>query len=393
VTRIDAIDLFLLQVPGFDPARDPVKDTLLVRVRAGEHEGWGECEAAPFVSLAAFITPESHSTCRPVGTSVLGKRLDGPADIAEITRQVAMNSMNILQTPHVYSGVEMALWDVLGKNLGEPVHRLLGYDKAFPKQPYVVVPFTSAPEETYVDICRAVRAGFRAVKTGWNGFGGGDFVADRNQLAAAREALGAEGRLFLDAGRVWGSDVAAAKSYSHLLDQFDVEWVEEPFDAAALGAYADFSRDHGRNRVAAGENVHSVSQARQLLDLGKIGVIQIDCGRIGGIAAAKDVAIYADARGASFVNHTYTSHLALSASLQSYAGLERHQLCEYPADRTSLSWAICCDHLPIEDDGTISVPEKPGLGIEIEPRALEMYVVDVEIKFGDAVFYRSPSAR
>jgi L-alanine-DL-glutamate epimerase-like enolase superfamily enzyme len=178
-----------------------------------------------------------------------------------------------------------------------------------------------------------------------------------------------------------------------LLDQFDVEWVEEPFDAAALGAYADFSRDHGRNRVAAGENVHSVSQARQLLDLGKIGVIQIDCGRIGGIAAAKDVAIYADARGASFVNHTYTSHLALSAALQSYAGLERHQLCEYPADRTSLSWAICCDHLPIEDDGTISVPEKPGLGIEIEPRALEKYVVDVEIKFGDAVFYRSPSVR
>ena len=89
MTRIDAIDLFLLQVPDFDPDRHPVKDTLLVRARAGQYEGWGECEAAPFVSLAAFVTPESHSTSRPVSASVIGQRLEEPADIAAITRRVS----------------------------------------------------------------------------------------------------------------------------------------------------------------------------------------------------------------------------------------------------------------------------------------------------------------
>nr|WP_245181785.1 mandelate racemase/muconate lactonizing enzyme family protein [Sinorhizobium mexicanum] len=380
----------MLQVPDFNTARDPVKDTLLVRVRAGQHEGWGECEAAPFVSLAAFLTPESHDTCRPVGASVLGMRLDDPMNIAEISRRVATNSMNVLQAPHVYSGVEMALWDALGKRLGEPVYRLLGYEKAFPKQPYVVAPFAPTPEETYLRTRDVVRAGYRAVKTGWSGFGNGEFTADRDQLAAARDGLGPEGRLFLDAARVWGNNVAAAKSYSHLLDQFGVEWVEEPFDATALGAYAEFSHYHGRKRLAAGENVNSVFQARQLLDVGDIGIIQIDCGRIGGIAAGKEVALYAERRGASFVNHTYTSHLALSASLHSYAGLERQGLCEYPIDHTALSWAICDDHLLMRGDGTIRVPEKPGLGIAIDGKSLQNYLVDLEIKFGSAVLYRTP---
>ena len=97
--------------------------------------------------------------------------------------------MNVLQTPHIYSGVEMALWDLLGKKLGEPVYRLLGYDKAFAKQAYVVVPFAATLEDTFGG-CDIREAGYRAVKTGWNGFGGGDFVTDRDQLAAAREGLG-----------------------------------------------------------------------------------------------------------------------------------------------------------------------------------------------------------
>jgi L-alanine-DL-glutamate epimerase-like enolase superfamily enzyme len=158
-----------------------------------------------------------------------------------------------------------------------------------------------------------------------------------------------------------------------------------------LAAFADFSHYHGRNRLAAGENIHSVAQARQLLDIADIGVVQIDCGRIGGIAAARDVALYADQRGASFVNHTYTSHLALSASLQAYAGLERHGLCEYPMDRSSLSWAICSEHLLPDREGTVSAPERAGLGMPIAAEAVREYAVDLEIRFGGTLLYRTPS--
>ncbi len=393
MAHIESVDLFLLQVPDFNPDRDPVKDTLLVRISAGGYEGWGECEAAPLVSLAAFVAPESHSTSRPVAASVIGQKLDDPKDLAAISRLVAANSMNVLQTPHIFSGVEMALWDLLGKMRQEPVYRLLGYSNAFPKLPYVVVPFAPTPQETFRRM-RDIRAsGFHAVKTGWNGFGGGDRLADRAQLDAAREGLGKDARLFLDAARVWGANAAAASAYRPLLDEFLVEWVEEPFAPAALDAYADFARCHGRNRVAAGENANSVAQACQLLDVGGVGIIQIDCGRVGGIGAAAQIARLADGRGATYVNHTYTSHLALSASLSAYAGLDRHELCEYPADPTSLSWEICAEHLELGEGGTITLPDTPGLGIGVDLDVVEKLLVDIEIRFGDMVLYRTPCLR
>lgn len=390
MTRIDTIDLFLLEVPDFDPNRDPVKDTLLVRARAGQYEGWGECEAAPFVSLAAFVTPDSHSTSRSVGASVLGQPLNDAADIAAITRRVGQNSMNVLQAPHVYSGVEMALWDLLGRKCEEPVYRLLGYDKAFGKQPYVVAPFSTAPEKTFERMRQVRHDGYRAVKTGWNGFGM-DCAADRCQLAAAREGLGAEARLFLDAARIWGNDVAAAKAYCPLMNEFNVDWIEEPFEATALGPYADLASLHGRWRVAAGENICSVFQAQQLIDIAGVGVVQIDCGRVGGIGAAKEIALYADRRGAHYVNHTYTSHLALSASLQAYAGLQSHDLCEYPMNPTSLSWSICREHLLVDGAGEIRIPDAPGLGITVSLGDLQRYIVDMEIRIGRKTLYRTPN--
>jgi len=73
---------------------------------------------------------------------------------------------------------------------------------------------------------------------------------------------------------------------------------------------------------AGGEAAHNDHMARHLINCAGVGFIQIDTGRIGGIGPAKQFADYAVARGVMFVNHTFTSHLALSASLQPYAGLQ-----------------------------------------------------------------------
>ncbi|MGO4842058.1 mandelate racemase/muconate lactonizing enzyme family protein, partial [Rhizobiaceae sp. 2RAB30] len=113
-------------MPEVTTAADGSQDALVVRVVAGGHVGWGECEAAPLPSIAAFICPMSHGACQPVSASVLGRTIDGPDDIHAMAADVAYLSMDLLQAAHTWSGIEMALWDLLGKARGQPAWKLLG---------------------------------------------------------------------------------------------------------------------------------------------------------------------------------------------------------------------------------------------------------------------------
>ena len=83
--KIEAADFFYLSMPEVTTEGDGSQDALLVRVSAGAHSGWGECEASPLVSIAAFVCPRSHGACRPVSMSVLEQAIDGPEDIQCIT--------------------------------------------------------------------------------------------------------------------------------------------------------------------------------------------------------------------------------------------------------------------------------------------------------------------
>ena len=130
--------------------------------------------------------------------------------------------------------------------------------------------------------------------------------------------------------------------------------------------------------------------ARHLIDYGRVGFVQIDCGRIGGIGPAKRVADYAVARGVTYVNHTFTSHLALSASLQPYAGLAEHTICEYPFAPKSLAWDISVNHILPDAAGEVSLSEGVGLGIEIDKAALQKYLVPVEIKVKGRTLFSPP---
>ena len=131
--------------------------------------------------------------------------------------------------------------------------------------------------------------------------------------------------------------------------------------------------------------------AQQLIDYGKVGFIQIDCGRIGGIGPAKRVADYAAARGVTYVNHTFTSHLALCASLQPFAGLEKRTvICEYPFAPKSVAWDMSETHLTPDANGEVNVPAAPGLGITMSTEGMRKYLVDVEISVKGKVLYRTP---
>jgi L-alanine-DL-glutamate epimerase-like enolase superfamily enzyme len=331
----------------------------------------------------------SHGACRPVGSSVLGQTLDSPADIARIAHEIELNSMDLLQAPHTWSGVEMALWDLLGKARSEPVWRLLGYRHCYRKLPYASQLFGDTPADTLQLAKQARSANYRAVKFGWGPIGKGDLQTDIDHFHAAREGLSHGGILLVDSGQIFGEDVEAAASRLPALEQVGALWLEEPFHTSALSAYGALASRCQRIKLAGGEGAHNFYMAQHLIDFGRVGYIQIDCGRIGGIGPAKRVADYAATRGVTFVNHTFTSHLALSASLQPYAGLKDHEICEFPFAPKLLAREFTANHLFRDADGYISLSDAPGLGINIDPVAARKYLVGVEIKAKGSTLFAS----
>lgn len=161
--------------------------------------------------------------------------------------------------------------------------------------------------------------------------------------------------------------------------------------AGAIGLYRELSKRLPGVALAGGEGAHNPMQAEMLIEDGGVKYIQIDTGYIGGIGAAYRVAQYAKTRGVQFVNHTFTSHSALAASMHPFAGLKDSWMAEYPMEPKALCQEMTVDRILIEDDGMISLSDKPGLGINFNLATIKKYLVDVEIKVGGRVLYTTPS--
>ena len=319
--KIEAVDFFYLSMPQVTDEADGSQDALLVRVAAGGHVGWGECEAAPLPSIAAFVCPMSHGVCRPVGDSVLGRTLESAADIAaHVGRRRLRQHGPAAGRPHLVgrrdgdvgpagqgarrAGVEAArlraqpsqdalrLGAVRRDPAGDP-----GARKAHPRRWLRARPSSAG--------ARSAAAARRR-------------TAD--QLMAAREGLGPDALLLVDVGQIFIEDVERAAERLPALEAARATWLEEPFPASAYARPTRaLARRSGRVKLAGGEGAHDVHMARHLIDYGGVGFIQIDCGRIGGIGPAKQVADYAAARGVTYVNHTFTSQpgaVGLAAALR-----------------------------------------------------------------------------
>lgn len=389
--RIEAIDFFYLSMPEVLDIGDGSQDAMLVRVAGGGYVGWGECEAAPLPSIAGLICPMSHSACKPVQSSVLGQTLDTVADITRIGDLVRANSLDLLQADHILSGIDMAMWDLLGKRFNEPVYALLGYKSVYPKTPYASMLFGDTPQETLEKGRQARALGYRAAKFGWGPIGLSSAQADADQFMAAREGLGDDGILLIDIGTVWKDNVEAASQRLPALKACRATWLEEPFVSGALDAYRQLAALSGEVKLAGGEGSHNYYMAQQMIDYAGIGYVQIDAGRIGGISVSKAVADYAQNKNVTYVNHTFTSHLALSASLQPYAGIQQDVICEYPVEPKSLALDITQNHIQRDANGQVHVPAAPGLGMTVNTAGLQSYLIDVEIRVQGKTLYKTPA--
>ena len=386
--KIESVDFFYLSMPEVLDIGDGSQDALLVRVRAGGLEGWGECEASPLTSIASYVCPMSHSACKPLKYSLEGKNINSIEDIRSISTAVHENSFDLLQADHTLSGIDIALWDLLGKKMEEPIYKLLGYKKAYPKLPYASQLFGDSPEATFEKAKKANEAGYKAVKFGWGPFGKTSLENDIAHLIAAREGVGADTYLMIDAGTAWNNNIADAKERLIPLKKLNAYWLEEPFSNLELDGYKQLADSKPEVALAGGEGCNNFIQAKLMIQYAGLKFIQIDAGRIGGISVAKKVADMAQQNDITYVNHTFTSHLALSASLQPFAGIEKDNISEYPVELKSLAQEISQQKILPDENGYIHVPEQPGLGMPVDTNALRKYLVDVEIKIkGEKIYY------
>ena len=379
--KIENIELFYLSMPEILDEADGSQDALIVKVEGGGYIGWGECEASPLTSIANFICPKSHSAAKPIKNSVLGAQLDNINDLKKIIHNVKQNSLMIAQTPHTFSGIEVALLDLLGKKNQTPIYEMIGYKKSNPRIAYASVLFGNTADETFNIAKNMKEKNFKAVKFGWQNFGI-DLKNDNEHLVAAREGLGKDLMLMVDAGAIWGNNLEDALNRSDMLKNANVTWLEEPFYSDAFYEYSELAKISSLP-LAGGESCHSVESAKNMISFGKIKFIQIDAGIAGGILAGKEIAEFAETNEIKYVNHTFTSHLQLSASLQSYAGLTKSNLAEYPMQLKSLAWELTKNHILMNDNGYINLPSEIGHGMIIDEYALNKYKVDVEIKINN----------
>ncbi|MCK3685579.1 mandelate racemase/muconate lactonizing enzyme family protein [Maribellus sp. YY47] len=388
--KIESVDFFYLSMPEVLDVGDGSQDALLVRIRAGGHEGWGECEASPLTSIAGYVCPMSHSGCKPVSWALDGMSLTSVNDIYKINQRVHENCFDLLQADHILSGIDIALWDLLGKIKQEPVFALLGYSQSYPKLPYASQLFGDIPEETFQKASESKKQGYKAVKFGWGPIGKLDAKTDREHFQAARKGLGSDLFLMVDIGTYWGEDTGKAKQRLQFLKEANVYWLEEPFVNMSLEAYKNLSCATPHVSLAAGEGCNNYHQAVAMMDYAGLKFIQIDTGRVGGITAAKRIADRATVQNITYVNHTFTSHLALSASVQPFAGIKDSRVCEYPVEARALANEITKEKILPNESGELVLSNKPGLGLSIDTENLKKYLVETEIRVKGKLLYKTP---
>jgi len=375
--KIENIELFYLSMPKILDEADGSQDALIVKVEAGGLTGWGECEASPLTSIANFICPKSHSAAKPIKSSVINKNIDNLNDVRKIIDDVKHNSLMIAQTPHTFSGIEVALLDLLAKKEKCPIYSLLGFSKTTPKIAYASVLFGETPQETFEIGKNIKNKNFKAIKFGWQNFGA-DIKLDQDHMIAARDGIGKDLHLMIDVGAIWGTNVKEALKRTKIFNDANITWLEEPFFSDAFFEYSELSKLTNIS-LAGGESCHSIESAKNMIRYGKVKFIQIDAGIAGGILAGKEICDFAEKKDVQYVNHTFTSHLQLSSSLQPYANSSKSIYTEFPQQLKPLAWDLTTNHIEMDQDGYIDLLADIGHGIQINEKALNKYKVDVEI--------------
>jgi L-alanine-DL-glutamate epimerase-like enolase superfamily enzyme len=368
ITRVEPIHL---RLPTVTERCDGSQETLAVKVHTDAGiVGVGEVDSSSLVARAIIEAPLSHKICRGLAECVVGQ---DPFEIDRLIYRMYEGSIFYGRQGaaiQAMSGIEIALWDIMGKATRRPVYQLLGggFRKKF--RAYASILFGDTPAETE-SIGRDLAArGFRAVKFGWGPMGQSE-ASDIAHVAAARKGIGDSVELMVDAGLCW--DTATAIRRARQFERFNLTWLEEPLHPDNVQGYARLSAQ-SPVRIAAGEEICDIKEFQQMMDVGGIDVAQVDVTRVGGLARSRRIGWDSVERHRLCVNHSYKTGINIAASLHFVAALPNTHYFEYCVEQGALRQSLTKQTFPVVD-GDIAVPEEPGLGIELDEKIVEKYRV------------------
>jgi L-alanine-DL-glutamate epimerase-like enolase superfamily enzyme len=347
---------------------------LLVKVSTDEGlTGWADAET---------LAPAAVSIIAGQGMSILGFRTlkelligEDPRDTARIWDKLYVGSAYYGRRGigmQCISAIDNCLWSIRAQAAGVSLARMLGGRRRDRVLAYASTLFRETPEAMAEAAKGYVDRGFQAVKFGWGVFGE-DPGRDRELVAAARAALGPERHLLVDPGWYpagWKGEWRPRSrresiAMCEMLAEYGVGWVEDFIHPERFDEYAAV-RAASRVHVAAGEQVATVWEFERFIRQGCVDVIQPDLSRCGGITVAALVARLAEEAGIDLVPHSWLTHLLTGYSLQLIATLPRARFVEFNVSQSKLTKGIARASFDLAPDGTVGIPDTPGIGVEVD---------------------------
>ena len=385
--KITKIETHVLLVPDYDrDACSSAQDDIVVLVHTDEGiTGIGEVDTNPWVAQSMIHARGTHVLGLGLEEMLLGEDPLNPEALWDKMYTGSFMTGRRGLGICAMGALDMALWDIRGKALGLPCWHFLGGARKTHIQPYAsLLPAGHTAKEYRESLVTKARAakriGFRAAKMevcvkgpyAHNKLREGD-DAIVEIVAACREAVGPDFVMMVDVCYCW-SNASEALRVIRQIEPYDLFFLETPLQLDDLDGYA-FLHDHSGIRIAAGELQNTRFEFLDLMDRGKVDVAQPDVGRVGGLTEARRVCDLAAERGRMIVPHCWKTGIGIAASAHLSAATVHCPYIEFlPAQlsESALRRELVRDELQMTD-GAIPLPQKPGLGIELNIDALEKF--------------------
>ena len=369
ITGVEAIYVSQKQVRA---QCDSGQDALIVKVTTDAGIiGIGEVDSAPLAVKAVIEGPFSHTISTGLKHLLIG---EDPLETERLWHAMYQRTIYSGRRGiglHAMSGIDLALWDIKGKALGLPVWKLLGGGFHKKLRCYASSLFGTTPKKTG-DLARRIRdRGFNAVKFGWAPMGQ-DAKTDVDLVRHGRKGLGDDGDLMIDAGLVW--DARTAIQRAKAFADFNIFWLEEPLQPDDYDGYAKLTAASPVH-IAAGEQESNRQSFLDLMDKGRVDIVQVDLTRCGGFTEAMKIASLAADRGLRVANHGFSTYINVHAALHWLNSIPNALIAEFVVqENTSLREFLPKGHVRMKD-GFLPVPNAPGLGIELNEEQVRKFRV------------------